>query len=133
MMNYITRTRVRNRRLRNMFRRERELNPQLSDYAILSRVVHRPVPGGYFMSVEYARRRLAQMESGKVKACNEPIRQMMWEEISRAVRREMLNTGCSRCQAICTVIATGTASRFFITMNQALRILSDDMKLELSL
>lgn len=124
MSTYIVQKDERNRRLTRAIRerlgRER-LERATRD--VVRQVLEGPVDRGFFVSVDHLLVMDRRRREGKLPRMGEETEQM-WREIFAAfddVRNR--NAKISRTDAAAQVIARGQASRYFITMENACRIL----------
>lgn len=95
----------------------------LSQRQIVERAIAEGAPS-YYVTFNYAYRRIRQWRSGSLPASTSPIRLRQWEEIaSRIDDKKCRNPGMSDYTALCHVLASCRASRYFITPGYGLRLL----------
>lgn len=112
---------MRNRALRRACREAMEKRGASRPAEVIDEVLGSPVPRGFFVGVSHAiemdrRHRAGTMPvptKGKAK---------MWDEFFRAVDTIQRKKKLTRCDAVCYVVASGTASQFYLSRDEALRI-----------
>jgi predicted Rdx family selenoprotein len=124
-MKYLTMTSIRNQQLRYAVGQEmeqsRKAGKPIEVAEAVHRVVHRPTTGGYYVGVDHVVQMWRKWRKGRMPHM-EPLRRQMWDELLHKVVERQRATGCNNLSAICHVLASATASRFFITDSTALKL-----------
>ena len=81
---------------------------------VMEKVVNSPAPY-YYVSYDYALKRVRQAKHGKLPAGMAEIRRRQWEEIAGKVTKLMEVSGLKLSEALTRVIMFESASSFFIT------------------
>ncbi len=95
----------------------------LTQRQIVERVIAEGAPS-YYVTFDYAYRRLRQWRSGRLPASTSAVRLQQWQEIaSRIDEKKCRNPALTDYSALCHVLTSCKASRYFITPGYGLRLL----------
>ncbi len=75
----------------------------------------------YYCTYEYALRMLRVLRHGRL-SLRRDRRRLLWEELNTKVSMLMARRGCRLPEALASVLASETASQFFISPSTALRL-----------
>lgn len=75
----------------------------------------------YYCTYEYALRMLRVLRHGRL-SLRRDRRRLLWEELNTKVSMLMARRGCRLTEALASVLASETASQFFISPSTALRL-----------
>lgn len=121
-MKNITFTTMRNRALRRACREAMKETGASSPAEVIDRVIHEPVPRGFFVSVDHAIEMDRKHRAGTLPKLAKG-KDAMWEEVFRAVERvQRRHPQMNRCDVVCQVISKATCSRFYLSRREALKI-----------
>lgn len=121
-MNYVTQTALRNHRFRRAYLRERGQRLGECVERLVERVLGSPVKRGFFVSVDHAIVMDRRRREGKLPQMSK-MRRLMWDEIFAALDEyRRLHPRATITDAACAVISSATASRFYISRSEAIRL-----------
>lgn len=117
----ITFTQLRNRRLRNECRNLMERDNVGHPSKVIDELLSTPVPYGYFVGHSHAMEMDRKHRAGTLPPLT-PAKKEMWEAFFNAVDIIQKKRKLTRVDAVCYVVAKGTAPRFYLSRDEALRI-----------
>ncbi len=121
-MKYVTQTAMRNHSFRRAYIKASSGRLRESVGRLVDDVLTSPVERGFFVSADHVLVMNRRRREGKLPRMR-GLTARMWDEIFTAIDGYMdLNPGCYITEAVCHVLATGRASRYFMSRNVAMRI-----------
>ncbi len=127
---YYTMTLMRDSRFCEAVRQQLKLAKQqgraLTERDAVNRALLTPADG-YFVSVDHARHMISKLHNGHIRRTFPELKRRMWEEFDSKVMERCRQKGCSQFKAICHVLASATASRYFIAPSTAYKIYRESL------
>lgn len=126
-MKYVTTTNQRNRRFAKAYRDAAVSRPGRSVESLLDEVISKPVPRGFFVSVDHVIVMDRLRREGKLPKMSAE-RTDMWTELFRQFDEYLaIHAGATRVEAACAVISGGTAPRFYIRRSVARSLITNNI------